>query len=71
MKIHGTIDIYVNTQFSGNIHGTLKYIFAIFREDSRNIDVGLHVRYFFVKISEKVLYSLFSDCTCGDTIDGL
>jgi len=28
------------------IHGTLKYIFDNFREDSRNIDVGLHVRYF-------------------------
>jgi len=32
--------------FSVKIHGTLKCIFANFREDSRNIDVGLRIRYF-------------------------
>ena len=26
--------------FTVNVHGILKYIFANFREDSRNIDVG-------------------------------
>jgi len=58
VKIHGTINIYVDTLFSVNIHGTLKFIFANFREDSRNIDVGLHVRYFPWKFQKNALYSL-------------
>jgi len=42
--------------FSVKIHGTLKYIFDNFREDSRNIDVGLYMFAIFRENFRKMRY---------------